>query len=44
MILLASGIFLGVLFTLFAEMVVVVYFADSERQPRKHGDKMLKGK
>ena len=35
MILLASGIFLGVLFTLFAEMVVVIYFADSDRVKRK---------
>ena len=39
MILLASGIFIGILFTLFAEMVVVIYFADSDRKPRKHGDK-----
>ena len=35
MILLASGIFLGVLFTLFAEMVVVIYFEDSDRVKRK---------
>jgi hypothetical protein len=35
MILLASGIFLGVLFTLVAEMVVVIYFEDSDRVKRK---------